>query len=117
MQSVLPLVLCEECAVLIPWQRHCHACAVELTQTVEGWFAAAHYLRTGAAAGFNGCFDVMRGPYCAREAALRNAIAFLVRHMLHMGLTEGEAVRIYRAAGMPILPRWPGIETEGRADA
>ena len=105
-QSVLPLVLCEECAVLIPWQRHCHSCAVELTQTVEGWFAAAHYLRTGAAAGFNGCFDVMR-----------NSIAFLVRHMLHMGLTEGEAVRIYRAAGMPILPRWPGIEAEGRADA
>lgn len=61
--------------------------------------------------------EVKRGPYCAREAALRNAIAFLVRHMLHMGLTEGEAVRIYRAAGMPILPRWPGIETEGRADA
>ena len=117
MQGVLPLVLSEECAVLIPWQRHCHSCAVELTQTVEGWFAAAQYLRKEERTGFGGLFDIVRGPYLSRESAIRNAIAFMVHHMLHMGLTERKAVRIYKAAGMPIPPRWPGIETGGRADA
>lgn len=105
--SFLPLVLAEETAVLIPWQRHCHALAVELSESLDGWFAAAHYLRKGEACGFGGLFDIPRGPYPSREAAIRNTVAHLVHHALHMGLTIKEAVRIYRAAGVPIPPRWP----------
>lgn len=117
MQSLLSLTLSEECVVLIPWQRYCHALAVELTQTFDGWFAAAQYLRKGERTGFGGLFDIVRGPYLSRESAIRNSIAFMVHHMLHMGLTEREAVRIYKAAGMPIPPRWPKVETRGRTDA
>jgi hypothetical protein len=104
--AFLRLVLVEECAVLLPWQKHCHALAVELTETFDGWEGAAHYLRKGESAGFGGLFDIPRGPYPSREAAIRNTVAHLVHRMLHMGLTRNEAIRIYRAAGVPIPPRW-----------
>jgi hypothetical protein len=42
----------------------------------------------------------------SEESAIRNTVAHLVHRMLHMGLTVGEAVRIYRAAGVPVPPRW-----------
>jgi len=105
--AFLPLILSEETAVLIRWQRHCHSLAVELTESLDGWIAAAHYLRKGEPRGFGGLFDVPRGPYPSREAAVRNTVAHLVHHALHMGLTIKEAGRLYRAAGVPIPPRWP----------
>ncbi len=104
--AFLKLVLVEETAVLIRWQRHAHALAVELIETLDGWTAAAHYFRPGQSAGFGGLCDVWRGPYPSRESAIRNTVAHLVHHMLHMGLSLREAVRIYTAANVPIPARW-----------
>lgn len=109
MSNFLSLVLVEETAVLLRWQRHAHALAVELVETMEGWTAAAHYFRTEEAPGFGGLCDVWRGPYPSREAAIRNTVAHLVHHMLHMGLSRREAVRIYEAAHVPIPPTWPQL--------
>lgn len=109
----LELVITEETAVLIGWQRHAHALAVELKETLHGWTGAAHYLRTGEGSGFGGLFDVPRGPCPSREAAIRNTVAHLVHHMLKMGLSRNEALRIYRVAGVPI-PFWLKPESEPR---
>lgn len=105
--AFLPLILVEETAILIRWQKHCHSLAVELEESMEGWLAAAHYFRKGEPHGFGGMCDVWRGPYPSRESAIRNTIAHLVHHMLHRGLTQREANRIYKVAGVPIPPRWP----------
>jgi hypothetical protein len=110
--AYLRLVLSEDTAVLLPWQRHCHSLAVELLETMEGWQAAAQYFRTDERSGFSGLCDMWRGPYPSREAAIRNTIAHLVHRMLHMGLTLNEAARIYRAAGVPLPPRWPAPSPE-----
>jgi hypothetical protein len=104
--SCLPLIFSEEVAVLIRWQKHCHALAVELQETLSGWMAAASYLRASERAGFGGLFDVWRGPYPSRESAIRNTVAHLVHHAMGMGLTVTEAVRCYKAAGVPIPKRW-----------
>lgn len=110
----LPLVFGAEIVVLIPWQAHCHSLAVELVESMGGWESAAHYFRRGVAAGFGGMCDVWRGPYPSRDAAIRNSVAHLVHHMIGRGLTLREAIRIYRAAGVPVPPRWPNGGDEAR---
>jgi hypothetical protein len=115
--AFLGLVLAEETAVLIRWQRHAHALAVELVETLDGWTGAAHYFRTGESDGFGGLCDVWRGPYPSKESAIRNTVAHLVHHMLHMGLTLREAVRIYTAANVPIPARWRNVQDQTRPPA
>lgn len=97
----------EEIVVLLKWQKHCHSLAVEVVESMDGWTAAAHYFRSAEGNGFGGLCDIWRGPYPSKESAVRNTVAHLVHHALHMGLTVKEAVRIYRAAGVPVPPRWP----------
>jgi hypothetical protein len=102
----LDLILRKDVAILMPWQKHCHTLAVELNERLDGWTAAAHYFRRGEPPRFGGLCDIWRGPYPSRESAIRNTVAHLVHHMRPMGLTLKEAVRIYRAAGVPVPPRW-----------
>lgn len=107
MQGLLDFVFREEVAVLIPWQPHAHECAVYLEERTGGWFAGFAYNAPRRAARPNGLFDIIRGPYGSREAAIRNSVAHGVHHLFAVGLPVPVAVRIYRAAGVPIPPRWP----------
>lgn len=104
--GLLPLVLQEETAVLLRWQKHCHCLAVELRETLAGWEAAASWIRRAAWNGTGGLFDVVRGPYPSRESAIRNSVAHLVHHALHTGMRRTEAIRCYKAAGIPIPRHW-----------
>jgi hypothetical protein len=105
-QALLPLVLGEESAVLIRWQTHCPSLAVELRETVAGWHCAASWNRPSARVGVGGLCDIERGPYVSRVAAIRNTVAHLVHRARHMGMTSAEAVRLYRAAGVPVPAQW-----------
>ena len=102
-QQIMDMELSAESAVLIPWQKHCHELAVELEERISGWYAAFSYIpqnqrRQGL------CMPYL-GPYCSREAAIRNSVAIGCGHLLH-STPIPEIRRLLTAAGVPIAPRY-----------
>lgn len=99
-QTLLPMVFCEETAVLIAWQRHCPELAVTLREDEAGWWAAFSYLPRDTHR--QGLGLPYYGPYVSREAAVRNSVAHGV-HLLRLPQRDpAEAARLYRAAGMDL---------------
>lgn len=107
MSEFLPLLFVDEVAVFLPWQKEAHELAVWIEERPEGWFGGFGYIAPSPRVRPGGLFDVFRGPYVSREAAIRNCVAFGVHHLFGQGLSIETAARLYRAAGVPIPPRWP----------
>ena len=96
----LPLVFAEEIAVLIPWQRYCPELSVHLREECAGWFGAFTYNPRDTAK--TGLGTPFLGPYCSREATIRNVVALGCEY-LHLRRNDPrEMARLYRAAGVPL---------------
>jgi hypothetical protein len=97
-QLSLPIVLSQEDVVLIKWQKYCPELAVTLIEYVDGWWSGMNYFPKSERE--CGLCEPMRGPYCSKEAAVRNAVAFGVFCLRMRGTSIPRQQKIYRAAGM-----------------